>query len=249
MCGETTEWRGWRRFFERRSQRALPRLDVSKSQAGLPRSLARSIAIFQLGESGGGMIVEQARRSRLAGVGEDYAEAIALIVKEEHRHANLLAMCVRMLGGTLMRRNWTARLFVAVRRLIGLRFKVLVLLAAEVVGICYYHLLATRLPDGQIRTMLLDIVDDERAHLRFHCRFLRDQTRTVWRRFLFVTAWRCLIVTAAVAVTIDHRAALRDLGVSNALAWQRWMTYGRLAERLVVACPATAAEPAPGVLA
>ena len=51
---------------------------------GIPATLARSLAIFQLGESGGGTVVEQARRSRLPSAGEDYAEAVALFVAEEH---------------------------------------------------------------------------------------------------------------------------------------------------------------------
>ena len=76
---------------------------------------------------------------------------MAYFVEEEHRHANILAMCVRLLGGTLVKKNWTAGLFVFARRLIGLRLKVLVLLAAEVVGLCYYHLLAVQLPASRLR--------------------------------------------------------------------------------------------------
>jgi len=87
-----------------------------------------------------------------------------LFVKEEHRHAEILAICIRNLGGNLIRQNWTARLFVFGRRLIGLRLKVLVLLAAEVVGICYYHLLATRLPPTRLKSLLAQLVNDERAH-------------------------------------------------------------------------------------
>ena len=65
--------------------------------------------------------------------------------------------------------NWTARLFVIARRLIGLRLKIVVLLAAEVVGLCYYHLLAVQLPQSRLRSQLLEIVEDERSHLYFHC--------------------------------------------------------------------------------
>ena len=100
----------------------------------MPGSLARSLAVFELGESGGGTIVEQARRSGIEAIDDDYADALALFVDEEHRHADILAICVRMLGGTLIRKNWTATLFVFARRLIGLRLKILVLLAAEWVG-------------------------------------------------------------------------------------------------------------------
>lgn len=234
MRDGTTAWQGWRRFFERRSNRPLPRLAVGEEYAGLPPSVARSLAIFQLGESGGGRIVAEARQSDLVTIDRDYAAALALLVEEERRHANLLAMCVRLLRGRLLRRHWTARLFVALRRVMGLRFKVLVLLVAEIVGRCYYRLLAVRLPGGQIRCMLEEIAADERAHLRFHSRFLRSQTRSAWQRLTFVATWRITMVAAAALFVVDHRTALRDLGLRRTHVWRRLMALGGLVERLVV---------------
>lgn len=233
MDRDTVDWRKWRRFFAGRSNRPLPRLDVNADFSHLPSSLARSLAIFQLGESGGGTVVEQCRCSTLGGVDQHYAEAMALFVDEEHRHANILAICVRMLGGSLIRKNWTARFFVATRRLIGLRFKVMVLLAAEVVGLCYYHLLAAQLPRCQIREMLSELVEDERSHLFFHCDFLRSQTGSPLRRRVFVLAWRATMLAAAIAVIVDHRAAIRDMDIGVNTIWRRWMSYCRLAEQLV----------------
>lgn len=228
-------WRNWRRLFEGRSTRPLPRLEVDTDYSHLPASLARSLAIFQLGESGGGTVVEQCRLSRLPGVDDEYAEAMALFVAEEHRHANILAICVRSLGGSLCARNWTARLFVFARRLMGLRLKIMVLLAAEVVGLCYYHLLASRLPSCRIKELLSELVDDERAHLFFHCAFLRRQMTSRARRRLFALAWRVTMFAAAVAVIIDHRAAISDMDIGVATIWRRWMAYCRLAEELVTA--------------
>ncbi len=135
MESNQSRWENWAKFFALRSNRELPALELDRDYSALPASLARSLAIFQLGESGGGMIVRQALHNKLSGLDEYYAAAMALFVEEEHRHANILAMCVRLLGGTLIRGNWTARLFVFGRRLIGLRLKVTVLLAAEVVGL------------------------------------------------------------------------------------------------------------------
>lgn len=234
MQTETREWARWRRIFEARTERPLPRLGTGKRYADVPTSVARSLAIFQLGESGGGTVVEQAKASRLPDTDDDYCESLRLFVDEEHRHANLLAMCVRMLGGDLIRKNWTAHLFVFFRRLIGLRTKIMVLLAAEVVGICYYHLLARRLPEGRIRTMLEELVADEQTHLDFHCAFLRRQTRSRWQRLVFRAAWRVTMYAAGLVVLIDHRAALKDLGIPFGTVWQRWMTFGRIAECAIV---------------
>ncbi len=235
MANEKNDWKVWARFFANRSNRALPALKVDQDYSTLPASLSESLAIFQLGESGGGTIVKQALHSKLNASDEYYAAAMALFVEEEHRHANILAMCVRLLGGKLIRDNWTARLFVLARRLIGLRLKVVVLLAAEVFGICYYHLLAVQLPEGRLKKQLLEIVEDERSHLYFHCDFLRSQTSKQWQKRVFMLVWRLVMVSAAIVVAIDHRKAIRDLDIGLKKVLFRWKSYSKLAEVLVVA--------------
>jgi hypothetical protein len=230
---EKNNWQKWHQFFSSRSNRQFPELKSPEDYSSVPSSVAKSLAIFQLGESGGGTVIEQARRSTIPGIDGHYADAMQLFVAEEHRHAGILAICVRNLGGTPIRSNWTARLFVFARRLIGLRLKVLVLLAAEVVGICYYHLIATRLPQSRLKSLLAEIVNDERAHLHFHCDFLRTQTDGAWRRMLFVLIWRITMAAAAIVVLVDHRVTLRDLNLQFRTVWRRWMTYSRQAERLV----------------
>jgi len=237
MGNGNSSWRRWYHFFAARRDRRLPPLDSSDRYSNVPASVAKSLAIFQLGESGGGTVIKQARRSSVKGVDAVYADTMALFVAEEHHHAEILAICVRNLGGSLIHKNWTARLFVFARRLMGLRLKVLVLLAAEVVGICYYHLLATRLPKTRLQALLVQMVEDERAHLHFHCCFLRTQTFNGWRRWLFVLAWRATMAAAAIVVLIDHRRALRDLDISYSTVWRRWMAYSGLAERLVTGAP------------
>jgi len=233
MGRQLLKWGRWVEFFSARADRALPELKAQPVSAAMPASVARSLAIFQLGESGGGTIVEQARSSRIEEIDDAYADAMALFVREEKRHADILAICVRLLGGELIRENWTARLFVWSRRLIGLRLKVIVLLAAEVVGICYYHLLASRMPPCDIRSWLSQLVDDEKSHLQFHCQFLRSQVSGPLRRWSFVVTWRTTMLAAAIVVMIDHRVALRDMGLDYATVWKRWWHYAACAERLV----------------
>lgn len=234
MANDQSAWKHWAGFFVQRSNRELPALEQDMDYSALPASLARSLAIFQLGESGGGTIIRQSLHANCDGIDEYYAAAMALFVEEEHRHANILAMCVRLLGGTVIRSNWTAGLFVFGRRLIGLRLKVLVLLAAEVVGLCYYHLLAVHLPPSRLRSQLLEIVEDERAHLIFHCDFLRSQTPKAWQKRAFIVVWRSVMACAAVVVALDHRRAIRDLDIGLKTVLVRWRSYSDLAEVLVV---------------
>jgi len=66
----------------------------------------------------------------------------------------------------------------------------------------------------------------------FAARSERPTRLFVFGRRLIVT-WRLLMVAAAIVVLIDHRHALRDLGISPGTAWRRWMVYSRTAENLV----------------
>jgi hypothetical protein len=209
--------------------------------------MARSFALFQLGESGGGNIVEQARQSPLEGVDDQYAEAVGLFVAEERRHANQLAVCVRMMGGELVRRNWTAQLFVTGRRLFGLRFKVLALLAAEVVGLSFYRLIATRLPPCRMRDTLLQIVGDKHSHLRFHCAFLKRQAVSPLKRTLFKASWRALVFIAGFIALIHHRQTTRDLSIETRDLRELLSHYRFAAEIHMLGVPKILAEPTSSV--
>ncbi|MEM8683640.1 MAG: hypothetical protein AAGF72_09430 [Pseudomonadota bacterium] len=247
MANRETPWKTYRQLFEQRAGRPLPRLEADLDYTQLPRSLARSLAIFQLGESGGGTVVAQARASTLDAVDDDYAAALAGFVAEENRHASVLAICVRLLGGELIRENWTAKLFVVGRRLLGLRLKVLVLLAAEVVGLCFYRLIAQRLPACRLRDWLLEIAADEASHLAFHCRFLRSQVRGPVSRWVFRVTWRLLMAVSELVVMFDHRRALRDLHIQRSDARALWRAYRETVEAQILdasLCAVPTSEPA-----
>jgi hypothetical protein len=208
-------WQDWTQHFERNRTRPLPLLtpDLALPPAAT-QALACSLARFQVGEAGEGRIVHQIARAQLAGIDGRYHRALAAFVAEEGRHARILAQAVRLLGGRLLASTWSERLFVFGRRLCGVRLKLLVLLAAEVIGIGFYGLLASRLPAGSLRRALAQVCNDERAHLTFHQDFFRTQAPRGWRRAIFVTAWWLIAPAALLVVLLDHRATLRHLGVS-----------------------------------
>jgi hypothetical protein len=210
------DWSDWRKHFERNAARPLPSLhpSVHEVPAEWRPALARSLARFQVGEAGEGRIAHEIDHAQLPGVDSDYRTALKRFVAEEGRHARILGGLVQALGGQLLARNWTERLFVHGRRLLGVRAKLLVLLAAEVVGIAFYGALAARLPQGSVRHALEELCADEEAHLRFHCDFFRLQTRTRATQLLFECAWWPLVLAASTVVLLDHRPALRVLGLA-----------------------------------
>ena len=219
----TVNWKRWTMLFASRRDRPMPQNIDDHSHFPWSAALAKSLAIFQLGESGGGTVIQQAQRSPLHGIDPAYCKSIEWFVDEEHRHANILACCVTALGGQCIHHNWTANLFVFGRRLMGLRLKVMVLLAAEVVGICYYKLLAMRLPEGQLRNLLDELASDEEAHLKFHSDFLRLYAQSILPALVFKLVWRLVTYAAVIVVTIDHRHALKQMNIPYRLVWKRWM--------------------------
>jgi hypothetical protein len=209
-------WSRWRAHFERNRQRPIPRTD---GPADLPAeqadALAWSLARFQIGETGEGRIVGAVARCRMSGIDDNYRRALALFVMEEGRHATILAGIVRALGGRLLATTWTERMFVRARRLSGIRFKLLTMFAAEVVGIGFYGGLAATLPPGATRSALEQIARDERAHLQFHRRFFEVQAAAGWRRALFLLCWVPVAHAAALVVLWDHRRTLDTLAISK----------------------------------
>ena len=208
-------WTHWRTHFETHARRPYPGApaDIESIPAAWRAPLCASLARFALGESGEGRIAREIERARIAGIDADYRVALALFVKEEGRHARILAGMVRSLGGALLRRNWSERLFVVGRRLLGLRCKLLVLLVAEVVGLGFYTALARRLGQCTIAEQLRQISADEAMHLEFHVDFFRTQMTGVGARALFRACWWLVAGLACAVLLLDHGRQLGRLGI------------------------------------
>jgi hypothetical protein len=233
-------WSTWHAHFLENARRPLPAApaDVREVPAAWRGPLAASLARFQIGEGGEGRIAREIDRAEIPGIDDDYRAALKLFVREEGRHARILAGLVRALGGELLRATWTERLFVRGRRLLGVRVKLLVLLVAEVVGLGFYALLAGRLGRGELAAQLRAIADDEAAHLRFHCAFFRGRAgpRTPLR-----AAWWLVVALACAAVMVDHRRTLRAMGIPARTAARRFAALARAVDR-ELAAPRAARE-------
>jgi len=180
-------------------------------------TLARSLAHFQLGESGDGTTL-LAQAARAWPDDPDYVAALRLFVAEEHRHAELLERLVTRLGGTLVTSHWTDRCFRSVRHALGAGFDVQVLLTAELIGTAYYRLLRST-GDTLLRQVCESMVGDEEAHLRFHAdRIVTAQLRwSALRRALWTAQFRVLFALTLTAAWFDHRPALRAVGIDRRL--------------------------------
>ncbi|EMK06529.1 bacterial sugar transferase [Leptospira kirschneri str. MMD1493] len=223
------QWKHWRNHFKKNENRTLPKIDFETLElnSNEMRSIAYSLAIFQLGESGEGRIAKEIDKTILFGIDDFYREALKLFVKEEGRHARILGECIRALKGELLQSNWTEKLFHFGRRLLGIRLKLMVLLAAEVVGICFYKKLSEKIPNGFIKSALLEIVKDEEKHLRFHGDFFRIRVRNVLTKLVFRLLWRLVSFAACITVILDHRKTFVILGISN---WKTFLKFQEIAK-------------------
>lgn len=202
--------------------------------------LAASLAIFQLGESGGGTRLRRYTRSiatleNLRG----YQRAVDLFVAEEQSHAALLARTVTHLGGTLLTKQWTNSVFRWMRDLVNLEFNIQVLLTAELIAEVYFGLLALRCPDAVVQQVAKKVLRDEMGHLSFQRDFLFERLKvlTPATQHLWRLQFQIIHRGTAAVVAWDHRHCLRTLGITQAdfrsRAHRCWRSFQhRLEKRL-----------------
>ena len=212
--------RHWIYHFEQNTplNDALP---LPESPLPLPEAvrhaLAESLAVFQLGETGGGTRLRRyaaglAREAGWAG----YPRAVDRFIAEEQSHARLLARLVAHLGGHLKEKQWSNGLFRRLRGLAGLEFAIQMLLTAELVAEVYYGTLFLRAPDPAVRAVAGKILRDEMQHLAFQREFLAARLARLTPAAQRLWTWQFAAVHAltAAAVAWDHRRCLRALGMA-----------------------------------
>ena len=206
---------GWQDYFEGRQGVELdaPFTAPFEDRPGR-EALARSLARFELGESGDG-----ANLKRLAAAtGEPtYLRSIELFVDEEGQHARWLGILRERFGGEKLESHWSDAAFVALRHIGGLRREICVLLTAEVVALSYYRVLPLAYDDPVLAAACDRILRDERGHVAFHRATLGSEFATMPApaRTASVLTWRAFVASTAKVVAWDHREVLELAGVSR----------------------------------
>jgi hypothetical protein len=212
-------WTNWRRHFEVNATRPEPRVEAPCGLTALEhRALLSSLQKFQLGEAGEGRIAHEIDAVQLPDVDDDFRQALKAFVREEGRHARVLGAMVRALGGRLLQQQWTQRAFVRGRRLLGVRFKLLVLLAGEGIAIVFYAQLASRLRERggvSFADALDEFGRDEAHHLRFQADFFQSRAPGTWVRALLRLCWWPLISLAVALVLLDQRQTFNAFGLKR----------------------------------
>ncbi|MFG2973294.1 ferritin-like domain-containing protein [Streptomyces sp. NPDC048331] len=210
-----TEYGAWVGEFEAERERRAALGDPDWGQgARLPADIVRSIQKFQVGEDGDGSALTA--KADLAG-DPVYSRAVRLFIAEEQNHARMLKLLLAAGGAETLDGHWSDAAFVRVRRLLGLRVELLVLMIAEVVALGYYRALRDGATDPLTSEVAGRILADEERHVPFHCVRLREGLAGLPRpaRRAVTAGWRGLLAGAAALVAVDHGPAMRTLGVDR----------------------------------
>ncbi|MFD8418911.1 ferritin-like domain-containing protein [Streptomyces sp. NPDC059466] len=211
----TEDFAKWTRRFEDERERRRAQGDPDWGQgATLHPAVWAGVQRFQVGEDGDGAnLVGKADQAGDA----DYAQAVRLFVAEEQNHARLLARLLAAGGVPTLTGHWSDAVFVRLRRLMGLRMELLVLMIAEVVALRYYRALRDGTDDPLTVEVAGRILSDEQRHVPFHCERLHASLAELPRatRRPVMALWRLLLLAVTLVVAADHGPALARLDIGR----------------------------------
>lgn len=207
----------WKRYFEnnRASRLPIPWERGVQIEPAQRDALIGSLQRFQIGKSREGKHIKR----WAAQTGDaDYAQAIDLLMAEQHEHARLLARLLEKLEAPLLPFHWSDSCFILLRRFSGLETEIMTVLAAEIIAQRYYWALYKKTGDTVLRALYAQLLHDGEAHIAFHCDYLHDafQTRSTASQHQTLLTWRLLVRVMAVLVASDHRSVLRQTGTRPA---------------------------------
>lgn len=226
---ETWTNRQWTRYFERnlRDDPLIPWSvdpNLTKTQR---TSIAKSVQIFQLGESGEGRHLRNCAQVWIDRGGDpDYLAALTLFVQEENRHADWLGQFLAQEDVPLLQEQWSDGCFRFLRHLAGLRTSISVLVTAEILAQVYYLALLRATNSPALQSICKRILRDERAHVTFQQNQNRELARR-WgrlRRTIVAAMENVLFEIARRIVWHDHNSVFLAAGMD-------WKTYRKRTTR------------------
>lgn len=210
----------WRRYFEWNRDRAeeIPWDREMQIEPHLRQPLIESLRHFQLGESGEGHHIKQSATNTGDAM---YAGNVEMFIAEEQRHSLWMGRILQSLHVPLMQQHWSNDVFIQLRRLLGLKHELLILLVAEMIAKRYFRALRDGTQDPTLRAVFSRILSDEEGHLAFHIDYLQREfaQSSLLRRGLIRIVWRVIFRATCAVVILGHGKVLRACGVSASQFW------------------------------
>jgi hypothetical protein len=210
----------WLNHFEYHAEhpRRIPDAVPDELKPEERRLIARSIAVFQLGEQSEGssllhtvwLYAEKHQATALVRI-------IELFVREAQRHAVLLRAFMEDHAIAPRQTDWTDFVFCCLRRLGGFEFRLHVFVAAELIASVYYRALEVATGCQRLKVLCRILVADELAHIGLQSQLLLTLRahKPAPVRGLIRLLHRAFFATTACIVYLTHRRVLRSVGYST----------------------------------
>lgn len=193
--------------------------------------IGRSLAHFQLGESGdGNHLFEKAEEILPA----EHVFLLQAFIREEQEHARLLAKLVERYGGRLCKEHWSHACFSLIRRALNFDWEIQILMSAEAVGTAFYYHLGRQTADPVLKEVCTLFLNDELQHLAFHAEYLQERqaARHCWMQTLWRWQFKLMLLVVCGAAWLDHGDCMRQCGTSGRMfAHQAMALCGPLLDR------------------
>ncbi len=227
----------WRaHFHENKLNRAEPKWEAPITLSNdTVAPLLRSLEQFQLGDGGGPASLIAWNVDTFSGNCDATRELVDCWFAEEQEHARLLKRVVDRFGGTCIDGHWSFSAFCTLRKWLGVRFELTILLLTEIVSTVYYRLIRRRACDEALRGVCGLILRDEAGHVAFHRERLAQASRSNGAHYgrVWECAFRMLGLAAATMLWANHAPGLKAIGVTRSEFYgNAWAELSRFIKRL-----------------
>ncbi|MBC7848502.1 MAG: ferritin-like domain-containing protein [Chitinophagaceae bacterium] len=207
------DYQSWKQHFQS-NQHQFDHIDwhvVDHLTEHEKETICTSLQQFQRGENSEGKhLLKYAKKF----ADPSYAEAIKLFIKEEQRHAMILAQFMDLHKIPRIKDHWVDSIFRALRKYAGLENTIIVLVTAEIIAKVYYRSLGSATDSIILKKICHQILADEDQHLLFQADTLHHFYRDSSRLHQIVTrSWHRLLMTGTIFVVwFSHRKVLKSNG-------------------------------------
>ncbi|GAB1857534.1 hypothetical protein MHTCC0001_23700 [Flavobacteriaceae bacterium MHTCC 0001] len=172
-----------------------------------------SIQQFQKGENSEGKhLIAYAQKHG----DKSYLETIKLFIKEEQKHALVLAKFMKANNIEKIKDHWVDNTFRSLRKLTALENSIIVLLTAEIIAAIYYLALRECTTSKTLKAICDQILLDEEMHINFQSYTLRQfyKNKSLTAKIYSRLFHRILMTGTILVVWLYHKPVLRLGGFS-----------------------------------
>jgi hypothetical protein len=206
-------YRHWKEYFIA-NQTHFEDLDwkvTDELSAEEKKCIYRSLQQFQKGENSEGKHLFSFAKTF---PDPEYFESIKLFIKEEQKHALVLAKFMDLHHIPKIKSHWIDSVFRGLRKFAGLENTIIVLVTAEIIAKVYYKALNQATSSVLLKKICNQILQDEDQHLAFQATTLNQFYQLSPRWIQIITrSWHRLLMTGTILVVwLWHKKVLKSGG-------------------------------------